>query len=1422
MIRNSSFVLAALVLVNCSKSIEVPEKKPTEARPQVALALAGSLGCSLDGDCDKGLGCFQGRCASAMIPAPAGESNDVALGLSIVGRPDRVHRIKSLQRTVRVELTLSGNVPATGLGFLVERSDRENNTPTVQYQPGTGSKVVFELPVGNASPDVAEHELVSINLVTQAGSVRFNLLPELSQDGRYQGTFVTGTFGQNGLPIGFSIVTDPAGSSLQSATAAYLVLPVESGNLFSPTSSAADGGGPTFVTRPLIWDDFVRAWVATAELPYPLEATSPLGWVASADNAVSRNMRFELNVEDDGSVVGRLSDRWSGIFEERSAAGVLEPADIVYEGELSLIRADEAPELSTVTPPAVFTRPAAGRLPLPSITACANVMFPAAVVAADGGVAQQNCSTVTTQAQFIAATPDVQAKCALAIADRAMAGNTTSGTITAFIDDSIPDPNGQSFAAFMQDCAAQTNGTCVPSNAVLCARQLSARALKSSGEGSADAVLLLKAYQATTREAFLGRQFAAFYADAQTRLTWLKSTDYPAIVTATVKTHLAGLLSSWKGQVLDAHAAVLSGTFDSAGGAVLGQEISDASALNAQRSLLMESTQTWRGAADALALGATRYDTLLSDANARAVQTTSFYARAVDLYLGAGLLAELNRKAGAGANNAVFAGGFGPVLMQTARLAQPYDRLIYDRQGEVVISTSLDPMSTNDTVLASRKAAALLEIDKADTAVADVIARAQTELLKQAELTAKLSGELGSLRSELAELCGLPAGCAVPNSTTCKVRTEAGKCGFVLSSAGDVENSLPNDANISQAGASLLDIRAASLGYQRAQEAEQTHALKLQLQGATVEAFATQVQKWNTNRLATVRQISTQVATLKSSRDTTLAALGANLEMQATARDARLVEEGAFVSTWYTTETNGISDDIRAMKEIGYAKSTAEGLRSAAGAIDTKVNAMAEGLPKGLDDGTSWGRMALKLSGFYAGQIFKVGAVAADSAAAYLDRELQRQSAMRDAELKTLELSNDLANGVVEAEVDDLRNKAALITTASELEQGVVRQVIALLEAESAAALAYDRDLVELRDRRDDLYGKVLDQQGLRIETMQAEFGILQAVRAYNQVVQRSQLLEGRLAQVEIQAANVNTIVGSPSVVFAWANRLSRAEERLERAKKAVMDWVVALEYFAVRPFFDQRIQILLARNTTQLEAIAAQLTRLQGSCGGAVNNQTVELSLRDDLLGLTSPTKNLQTGEDVTPVERFRNELTAARIPVDKRIRYKSDSTVGDLLNRSGIFAATFSFDMDTFANLSNVCNAKVASVSIQLVGEGLGTARPTVTVLYDGTSQLRSCQPDIKQIVETIGPTQTSFAEITQFKAKGRSISPIASINEFGAEGNENKSLGGLPLVSQYTVLIDPRAGENSRIAWNKLEDVKLKVNYGYQDLFPAGQCQ
>lgn len=253
-------------------------------------------------------------------------------------------------------------------------------------------------------------------------------------------------------------------------------------------------------------------------------------------------------------------------------------------------------------------------------------------------------------------------------------------------------------------------------------------------------------------------------------------------------------------------------------------------------------------------------------------------------------------------------------------------------------------------------------------------------------------------------------------------------------------------------------------------------------------------------------------------------------------------------------------------------------------------------------------------------------------------------------------------------------------------------------------------------------------------------------------------------------------------------------------------------------------MQILLARNTYQLEKIAEKLNQFENKCGGQTSEVATTLSVRKDLMGVNKPTEAVGSTETLDPAERFREVLSPGYVPVDKRIRYSTDDTVGSLMARDPeILSGTFFIDLTDFANLELSCNAKVQSVAVNLVGENLGDARPTVTLLYDGTSKLRSCQPGIAEYVDTIGETATRYGKISRFRTKGRSTSPVATTQGFGDSGGQtSQTLAGLPLASQYTLLIDKNAGKNGSINWSNLEDIELKLEYTYQDVFPEGQCE
>ena len=123
---------------------------------------------------------------------------------------------------------------------------------------------------------------------------------------------------------------------------------------------------------------------------------------------------------------------------------------------------------------------------------------------------------------------------------------TTSGRLASFLADEAED--GMSFEEFMQACADGEDGFCRPDDLTLCTRSLPSASACSRWPGRPGHGA--RAWHARG-EALLGSQLGAFYTDDASRLAWLSTTDYPAIVTSAVRSLVDDLLSSWEADVLD-------------------------------------------------------------------------------------------------------------------------------------------------------------------------------------------------------------------------------------------------------------------------------------------------------------------------------------------------------------------------------------------------------------------------------------------------------------------------------------------------------------------------------------------------------------------------------------------------------------------------------------------------------------------------------------------------------------------------------------------------------------------------------------------------------------------------------------------------------------------------------------------------------
>lgn len=1420
--------------------IDVVQVEPQEPAPTL---INSTEGCAIDADCATGSYCFQGLCGfdcSDTTPCQSGTCNargqcgaqpvaQVAVDYKVLGRVETIFEVDKTDDVVQMRVTLDKAPPAQGIPFRLTRDDAEDSGVQILRTKVEGKTLIFEIPTGHAKPGQEMTEDVRVDITSSIGSWTVALVPKISIAGQYVGAATIDTFGSTGMPLSMEIITQPMGATLADAEKAWLVLPIREDLIFSP---ARGENLPDQMHAPLEYDDFTKSWVARFDARFVNNNSNIISF--ANPNQIGRQIRIEINDFTQEELFGLIRDRWTGLYDERSADGVISPAAVTYTGTFYVRRDGFARASGALDMQQDIPKADSQLLPAPALDDCMAVdLSQTPEVVEDAKT--YTCTTITDATSFAAATPEAQASCAVAFSKQTLSGDTTSKQISAFLNGT--DPGTQSFSEFMTECAAGTNGACRPSNAVLCARQLLSRSYRNQTKDTTFGDEVIEQYTLITRESFLGRQFGAYQTDVETRLKWLQSSDYPALVTTAVQDLNEQLLQDWQTNVLDVHFQVLRGQFDTSGLSVIARAPNNQIAVDQRLNLLMEMSQSYQSTLTSLTLATQRWDTLFIDANKRKEKAAYVATKTRDVYLLAGILTNVNRASNAGFLSGSIGAGFAALSTQLGQLSRKFNELIYARDAEVVINTSVDPTTSNKTLLGDLEKDATDEIKDTSVAVTNVLDEDQTKILTETQLRNKLKNDINDLRNELVLLCGLPEDCSLADLDTrpeCTPRVEAGECGFRYTKAIDQNyGSAPNahrerqqglsvlNASPSEAGKTILTMLEATKKVSIAKQDYRAHIQRTSLLAKNTDAHHKKVITWLNQAESDLTQLDNMTTKLKESGSREFNALVANIAERQKRQKEYIAKRRTAVGKWYNTQL--LNKTIDMAVEAGH-KRTKQAIKFAGdqvyGYFDSAEQAELDAIPNEIEDPYSALRLAIRLRYAPMKNAVRTTQKIADSAA-----DLAKEAYDKFKEYKALKTQKL----VKEKEVDGLQREEDFqklqeqYDVLSADEQGKredMRDAMQLIRDQNRIQLAINRETTELDDRRTKLAQEITKTYGLRLHIAQAKLQIHQRAMDYAQVVQRAQLIKAKLDELERQRTDINRILGSPAAVFARANKVIQAENRLERAKDKLMNWLVALEYYAVRPFMDQRIQILLARNHYQLEEIAKSLKELQNNCGGAINTQSSELSVRADLLNITQPIEDPVSQTIMSPEATFQELLQKGYVPIDKRVRYTTDQSIGDLISTTnGVLAVSFDIDLEDFANLEATCNAKITSIDIQMVGD-IGEGRPTVSILYDGTGKLRSCQPGIDAYVEQFGPNTTSFGAITLLRSKGRSISPVAGVNTFGE--NPNTTLGGLPLASQYTIMINKELGENAKFDWSKLQDIKLKLTYDYQDVFPVGQCE
>ena len=524
------------------------------------------------------------------------------------------------------------------------------------------------------------------------------------------------------------------------------------------------------------------------------------------------------------------------------------------------------------------------------------------------------------------------------------------------------------------------------------------------------------------------------------------------------------------------------------------------------------------------------------------------------------------------------------------------------------------------------------------------------------------------------------------------------------------------------------------------------------------------------------------------------------------------------MGTWQSVNIGGNAVQLGLLVAAGTAEDVAAAAEQSSVVAREVRDQSADALPKSTgtsNDVSAAGRAIIYTtanSGVYSADATKVSS---KIAARKLALAAEAAGLVKDATLAALD--NGAEYATIEAEtsfaISDIKGELSLLEN-DELRAASERAIASIERLAEFEVEAIERSL-ELQDRTNALKDRVVDDLSHSREVAQAELSMLAALLNYQAVVTSARQERANLEGVRDRLNALNNRIGGPEAFMTEASKLAEADRQIDRAKRKLNDWLVAIEYFAVRPFFDERMAIVLAKSSYELKKISDRLNDLQAGCGGRVSTGDTEVSVREDLLGYRESIQDGVTGRLLSPGDRFQETIQRGVVPVNQRTRYTASDSLGSLLQSREVLSASFVLALGDFANLAVTCNAKVNSVAIKLEGDGIGSGQPVVTLLYEGSSQLYSCQPGITDYVETFGQNSTAFDTVTTFQVTGRSGSPVAGIN---AMGSPNNSFSGLPLASRYTVLIDPSLPANRNIDWSKVTDIKLGLSYDYQDPFPA----
>ncbi len=313
-------------------------------------------------------------------------------------------------------------------------------------------------------------------------------------------------------------------------------------------------------------------------------------------------------------------------------------------------------------------------------------------------------------------------------------------------------------------------------------------------------------------------------------------------------------------------------------------------------------------------------------------------------------------------------------------------------------------------------------------------------------------------------------------------------------------------------------------------------------------------------------------------------------------------------------------------------------------------------------------------------------------------------------------------------------------------------------------------------------------EQAIQVELQQKNYEIAQA-RLNTVLEEVSALVVRRGRALELVSKSPSNPGTNPRFLQARLELGRNVLRWREAAARKAYLAGRALEYDINRETNKLRRDLYTARSPFEMAQYMTCLKTVHDDyllAVGVPQQYVTEISLRDDVLGLGSPTIDEVTGAEISPAEQFQAVL---RDPANHRI----DGTVA--------LPMTLSLHNDAlFSTL--LCDDRIENVAVKVVGDYIGDNEIEIVLTRENMSSLRRCD------AADLAPSDA----IVKYELESRRLVVSAGANDFGL-AQPNAGFAAWPVGGEGWLISLPPADQspaNADLDPHGISDIVVRITH------------